>query len=67
MPIWGNSTQLTNELAETLIPFLFSAPPKPSKKEVPEVLGKTTTTVNIQFKKGLFSDEYGQVIDLALT
>ena len=37
------------------------APPKPGKKEVPEVLTKTTTSVKLQFKKGLFSDENGQV------
>jgi hypothetical protein len=37
------------------------APPKPGKKDVPEVLAKTTTSVKLQFKKGLFSDENGQV------
>jgi len=42
--------------------FIFKAPPKPTKKEIPEILGKTTTTVSLQYKKGLFSDENGQVL-----
>ena len=41
--------------------FDFIAPPKPAKKEVPEIIAQTTTSVQIQFKKGMFSDENGQV------
>ncbi|KAI9561811.1 hypothetical protein GHT06_012772 [Daphnia sinensis] len=51
----GNSTKW-----EQVMPIW--APPKPGKKDVPEILAKTTTTVKLQFKKGLFSDENGQVI-----
>lgn len=51
--------------------FIFTcifilAPPKPSKKELPEILAKTTSTVKMQFKKNLFSDENGQVIGYAI-
>ena len=37
-------------------------PPKPTKKEIPEAIAKTTSSVKIQFKKSFFSDEYGQVL-----
>lgn len=72
MPIWGNYNEphYCQELAlKITIPMfiLFSpAPPKPSKKEIPEVLTKTTSSVKVQFKKNLFSDENGQVIGYAV-
>lgn len=65
MPIWGTGiiSDLFVVLYQILIfVFIFKAPPKPTKKEIPEILGKTTTTVSLQYKKGLFSDENGQVI-----
>jgi len=50
----GNSTKW-----EQTMPIW--APPKPTKKEVPEIISQTTSSVQIQFKKGMFSDENGQV------
>ncbi len=67
MPIWGeksldNRICLVKSIALIQLSYLIHlAPPKPSKKDVPEVLAKTTTSVKLQFKKGLFSDENGQV------
>lgn len=67
MPIWGKIISLNRICREinsrnSIVGFIPVAPPKPSKKEVPEILGKTTTSVKLQFKKGLFSDENGQVV-----
>lgn len=50
----GNSTKW-----EQTMPIW--APPRPLKKDLPEVMAKTATSVKLQFKKSFFSDDHGQV------